>query len=257
MTQQETFTIEVAGAILRGTLDRPEPPGEEPAGSVMLCSGVPAQSAETEALFSETAETLVAAGLVVATFSAGSSTRPGARLAVESVDDASAVFRWLALRDEIDMERIGVLGYSLGAMTAAGLAGRTDRIARLCLLAPVAIEEVVSRLDSEKEQEVAGRLGAAEVPVGYFDGLETVEAADSLLKHEGPMLILHGAADRVIDPDASGAFYRAIEQAGRRPDRLLVALADHAFSGPARTGCLDQLAHFFGALSAAPAPVKG
>ena len=131
---------------MRGRRDLPdEQAGQSPLASVMLCSGLPAVGAETRELYAQLIDALVAAGLAVATLTEGSVTSPGAKLAVESVDDAAAVFHGLSVRDELDLNRIGILAHSVGGITASCLARRTDQIPRICLLAPITAPDPVSR----------------------------------------------------------------------------------------------------------------
>jgi pimeloyl-ACP methyl ester carboxylesterase len=169
-------------------------------------------------------------------------------LAVESVDDAAAIFHGLALRKELDLHRIGVLGQGLGGIVVSCLARRTDQIARLCLLAPVTTGEVLSRLGTESEEELAQRLGAPVIPPGFFDGLDSLTPAVDLVTHDRPTLIVHGAADRIVPPESSLAYRDAIASAGRQVEHVLVAMGDHVFSNvSARAACLKQLTSFFAA----------
>ncbi|MFB3138303.1 MAG: alpha/beta hydrolase family protein, partial [Phycisphaerales bacterium] len=163
---------------------------------------------------------------------------------VGSVDAASAVFRWMALRDELNLNRIGVLGYSLGGLIAACLSRRTDQIARLCLLAPMTVDQVTEKQAGETTHEPAGQL------LGDLASLTPIE---DLVVHDRPTLIMHGAADRIVGPEASLAYRRAVELARHKVEHLLVAQADHLFSGAAaRSACLDQLTRFFAPMSESP-----
>ena len=88
MPRREQFTVELDSTPVRGRLDLPDKKdGQGPLASVMLCSGLPAVGAETRELYAQLIDTLVAAGLAVATMTEGSITAPGAKLAVESVDE--------------------------------------------------------------------------------------------------------------------------------------------------------------------------
>lgn len=253
MARHEEFSVELEGPPVRARLALPEATGERRSwGVVLLVHGAPGIGAESEDLFVRMTDALVDAGLAVVTIATGSAGAPGARLAVEGVDDAAAVLHGLALRDELDLDRIGVVGQSLGAIVVARLARRTDQIARVALVSPVTIAEVSARLGSETAGEVAVRLGASGAPPGYFDGLSTLTPAVDLTIHDRPTLILHGAADRVVPPEASFEYRDALEAAGRRVDHVLVALGDHVFSSvQSREACLDRLSRFFAAMAPA------
>ena len=175
-------------------------------------------------------------------------TSPGARLAVESVDDAAAIFHGLSVRDELDLNRIGVLGHSVGGITASCLARRTDQIHRICLLAPITAHEVAARLngDGNGNDEAATQLGNSPVPPGYFAGLDALRPTEDLTATDRPTLILHGAADRIAQPELSLAYRDAVAAAGHQVEHVLVGRGDHVFASPAaRTACMEKVTRFF------------
>ncbi|MHC4209988.1 MAG: alpha/beta hydrolase family protein [Planctomycetota bacterium] len=249
MARQQDFSVELEGTPVRGRLDLPEPqPEPRPLPTVLLCHGLPSLTPETERLYGQITDALVEAGLAVASVARGTSGSPGTRLAVESIDDAAAVFHGLAVREDLDLEHISVVGHSVGALVAACLARRTDQIDRVCLLAPVTADHVVARLAGEGPDEVAAGLGGGSVPPGFFDGIETLKPAADLAAYDRPTLILHGAADRTVPPASSLPYRDAVLAAGHEVQHVLVALGDHVFSNDtARAACLDQMSRFFAA----------
>ncbi len=254
MPRREEFTVELEPTPVRGRLDLPDvQKGQGPLASVMLCSGLPAVGAETGELYTQLIDALVAAGLAVATITDGSMTSPGAKLAVESVDDAAAVFHGLSVRDELDLNRIGILAHSVGGITASCLAGRTDKIHRICLLAPVTAHEVASRLNGNNDDELATRLGADRVPPGYFDGIDTLRPTEDLAAIDRPTLIMHGAADRIAQPELSLAYRDAVASAGHQVEHVLVGRGDHLFANSAaRSACMDKVTRFFAESAGTP-----
>ncbi len=173
-------------------------------------------------------------------------TSPGARLAVESVDDAAAIFHGLSVRDELDLNRIGVLGHSVGGITASCLARRTDQIHRICLLSPITAHEVASRHNGDANGEAATQLGSNPVPPGYFDGIDALRPTDDLTATDRPTLIMHGAADRIAQPELSLAYSDAIAAAGHQVEHVLVGSGDHVFANnAARTACMEKVTRFF------------
>ncbi len=247
MPRREEFTVELEPTTVRGRLDLPdERDSQGPLASVMLCSGLPAVGAETRELYAQLIDTLVAAGLAVATMTEGSMTSPGAKLAVESVDDAAAVFHGLALRDELDLNRIGILAHSVGGITASCLARRTDQIHRICLLAPITAHELASRLNGDTLSELATRLGGDHVPPDYFDGVDALRPTEDLAATDRPTLIMHGAADRIAQPELSLAYRDAVASAGHQVEHVLVGRGDHLFANSAaRSACMAKVTQFF------------
>ena len=263
MGQHQPFAVEIAGSAISASLHWPsEQDRIAPVGAVLLVHGAPKPSDKTSALFQRITDALTEAGVVVATYAARSfnaddrSARQ--RLAVEMIDDASAVFRWLALRDELDLDRLGVLGFSLGTIVASGLAQRTDRIARLCLLAPVTAEAVLVGAERSSAQEIMKSLGAEEPMDGFLDELETLDPVAGAVMRDRPTLIVHGAADRAALPELSFAFSGAIELASHDVQHTLVARADHFFTDKSLGEAgITQITRFFAVMNTSSDRSKG
>ena len=247
MPRREEFTVELDSTPVRGRLDLPDEQNcQGPLASVMLCTGLPAVGARTGELYDQLIDALVAAGLAVATITDGSISSPDAKLAVESVDDAAAVFHGLSVRDELDLNRISILAHSVGGITASCLARRTDQIHRICLLAPITAHEVASRLNGDTDEELATRLGGDRVPPGYFDGVNALRPTEDLAATDRPTLIMHGAADRIAQPELSLAYRDAVASAGHQIEHVLVGRGDHLFANSAaRSACIDKVTRFF------------
>lgn len=247
MASQQQFTIELDATPVRGRLNLPDQPQDGGLlSSVILCPGLPAVGDETGDLYGRLTDALVEAGLAVATLTEGSMTADGARLAVNAVDDAAAIFHDLSVRDGLDLNRIGILGHSIGGITASCLAKRTDQVHKVCLLAPITAHEVTSRLNGETDDELATRLGGKRVPPGFFDGLDTLRPTEALALYDRPTLIMHGAADHIAQPELSLAYRDAITAAGHQVEHMLIAMGNHFFSNPAaRSACLELVTRFF------------
>lgn len=232
MPRREEFSVELDGAPVRGHVDLPgTAPSSRPHPAVLVCPGPPQLQSESAELHDGITAAFLEAGVAVASLTPA----PG-RGIVAAVDDASAFLHGLALRDELDIHRLGLLGHSLGAVVAACLSKRTDQIARLALLAPPAPDDL------------AARFSGTPVPPGWFEGAEGLTPLDDIAAHDRPTLIMHGAADLVVSPERSLAYRDAILAAGHRVEHALVALGDHFFSNTmARRALLDHLSRFFAA----------
>ncbi|MCH8822719.1 MAG: prolyl oligopeptidase family serine peptidase [Planctomycetes bacterium] len=250
MRKVKQFTLDVGDRKVRGTFSRPETNGDDDrCAAILMCDGLATPSPFTDELFEHLADALHRAGIATLTFgpcgqeSNGQATE---RLAVESIDAASAVFRWLALQEKIDLRRIGVLGFSLGSIVAACLTKRTDQIARLCLLAPTTPDDVLAHISSNGDGESAPLLGVEQANEHYFADLKNLTPPQDAALHDRPTLILHGAADRAVPAEISYEYSRAIELADHHVQHTLIALADHFFTQqPGRGVCLNHITRFF------------
>jgi pimeloyl-ACP methyl ester carboxylesterase len=161
------------GIELAGTLTLPEGPGPHPA--IVLMSGSGAQDRD-ESLrpisalkpFAVIADALTRAGVAVLRYDdrgVGGSTGDYAAATVEELAaDGAAALDYLRTREEIDTERIGVLGHSEGGLYTAMLAARDPAIAFVVAMAtPVAdgvsliVEQraAILRAAGGSEEEVA------------------------------------------------------------------------------------------------------
>jgi len=244
MAEQQEFEISVGEGWVRGTLRRPETAGEGgPAPIVLICADPPGSVGGPSTLMDEMTAALIAGGLAVAHFRGreGGESKP---TATDLVDDASAVFRHLLLDDDLDGGRVGLLGWRMGAIIAACLAGRTDQINRICLWSPITSGDLLSRI--AKAGAAAPLLNADAAGEPFIDSLAKLTPAEDLAAHDRPTLLLHGAADRIIPPSCARPFLEAAERAGRRFGQELIALADHELADPdIRAACLARVRRFF------------
>lgn len=250
MHQAKQFTLDVNSQKVRGTLSLPDSNGSgNRCAAILLCDGLVVPDPFTDQLFEYLTDALHKAGIATLTFGPCnqiSSDKPTERLAVEAIDAASAVFRWLALHEKIDIKRIGVLGFSLGGIVAACLAKRTDQIAKLCLLAPTTPDDVIAHLSSNSEGDSAPLLGVEQASEHYFTDLKNLNPMQDAALHDRPTLILHGAADCAVPAEISYAYSLAIELAEHDVQHNLIALADHFFTQqPGRKLCLSHVTNFF------------
>jgi len=252
MPIHQEFSVELDGSPIVGRLSSPEAaPAKRPPPVVMLCSPVPTLNDYAEALRRDVTDALLGAGFAVAVLLEGSAGRRGSRLAVESLDDAAAVLHGLVIREDLDVDRLGVLGHSIGGIVAACLSSRSDRIAGVCLLSPPGTDQVIARANGS---ELTAHIGSTDVPPGFFDGVDTLSPPADLARYDRPTLVLHGAADRIVEPDRSLAYRDAVREAGHQIDYALVARGDHFYTNAAaRSACMDMITRFFGGLAARPA----
>ena len=157
---------------LAGTLSTP--PGEGPHPAVILISGSGPQDRDgaTPAIpgyhpFKLLADHLSRQGIAVLRFDdrgVGDST--GEYLEAEEtafVKDAEAAFAYLADREGIDARRIGLLGHSEGALIAAMLARREQRVAFVVSLGGPAVKGYDLLLQQARRAAEAEGLDEAEV----------------------------------------------------------------------------------------------
>ncbi|HEX6940993.1 MAG TPA: alpha/beta hydrolase [Longimicrobiales bacterium] len=136
-----SFANEEAGITLAGTLTRPK--GDGPFPAVVLISGSGPQDRD-ETIFAHKpflvlADYLTRRGIAVLRYDdrgiGGSTGDFAAATTADFASDARAAVRFLRARDDIDAERIGLLGHSEGGVVAPIAANGSDDVAFVVLLA--------------------------------------------------------------------------------------------------------------------------
>jgi uncharacterized protein len=159
---------------------------------VVLCHGF---CGVQDLLLPSFAEAFARAGYAAITFDyrgfGASGGEPGRLVPANQIEDILAVVDWARSREELDGERIGLWGTSLGGGHVMGVAARDK-----------AIRCVVSQLAfAEGEQVVAGAMSAEE-KAAFADTLDRMQA-----KKESTGKEMMVSLPRVLSDEQSKAFY--------------------------------------------------
>jgi len=265
---QKSLYFEHQGALLAGTLHVPDSlKGRLP--GVVLFHGFTGHKIEAHRLFVEASRSLEEAGMVSLRFDfRGSGESQGDFKDVTPSDEISDGLRALeALAEEpqVDADRIGVLGLSLGGYVSACVAGQSGRVKSVALWSAVArLPEVFLRSPWQLPAGAAGlavrlqrglaRLAQVFLPggqkslskkllpeggidvggqilgPGFLADLETHDPLKLIRQSPAPLLVIHGTNDRSVPPAESGLYLDAGLSRNVRTERVLVAGADHTFA---------------------------
>ena len=156
-------------------------------------------------------------------------------------DDLRAVFEWVSRTRGIDATRVGILGSSFGAYTAARGARFMDGLRCLVFLAPVANPHALTRQDMTEAgwtflrkngwiEHNGQRLGAQ-----FFDTYPGDDVPVLLAQSAAPLLIFHGQGDKSV-PIVHGRDYEsAMQKAGRVVELRTLDTHDHGMRNIAAT----------------------
>jgi dipeptidyl aminopeptidase/acylaminoacyl peptidase len=123
-------------------------------------------------------------------------------LGVREVRDIRASMRYLQSRPEVDQERIGIWGASLGGATALLAAGEIEEIRAVVVDSSFSSIEWVAEHQFEKIERLPGWLAPLVVALGSWQA--DVDARDvAPIRSVGaisprPLLIIHGLADELF-----------------------------------------------------------
>jgi len=232
---------------LRGRLYLPSGV-EGRAPSVCVCHGIPvAPRRPDDRGYAELAEMFCSEGFVAFTFSFRGTGLSGGDFDLSAWPaDLEAALDYLYNHEAVDRGRLGVAGFSGGALAALYVATRDPRVKALALCATPADTSRISLKDAEavvaRAREAGSLRGvdrpdaAAKLKKG-FDLLNPMNLIGSL---GCPLLILHGGSDELVDPRQAEELYRR----AREPKRLeIVEGATHQLR--LHRGAMERLVAWF------------
>lgn len=234
MTSATVLDIPHDGVSTPATLTLPEAADASPA--VLLLHGTASSRDEVGGLFARLADALAERGIAslrIDFAGCGDSDRPQPDLTVGSeLADARSAFAWLAARQEVDADRIAVLGFSQGGTIAGLLVGAEPEVAALVSWSSGIVPW--NELDSPFPAAFAGGVAVAGIDLGFrtfafsrtwWDEVRTADVAAAVASFAGPVLAIAGSADTAVPPDASAALIEAVAST----DTMLVEVrgADH------------------------------
>ncbi len=224
----------VEGQSVYGMLHLPEGKGKVPA--VALCHGFTGNRIEAHRLFVKMARLLAANGIAALRFDfrgSGESEGDFEQVTVSSeITDALAALDFLRKQPEIDPERIGLLGLSLGGCVATCAAARDQRVRALVLWAAVAdLSGFEQRLDPTARDllEKQGWLdfGGWKVSKAFYEDTTRVAPLREALRYDGAVLIVHGGNDPVVPVDHAHRYHAAFQCTKRLH---IIPVADYTFA---------------------------
>lgn len=238
------ISFENEGLTLFGMLHLPVREPRYPC--VIILHGYTGNRIGDHQLFVKTARDLCRHGYACLRFDfrgSGESQGEFADMTVEGeISDAMAAIRFLAAYDEIDEERVGLLGASLGGSVAACVSAH-NTVNSVALWAPTAfIEYFVERggeivkdpyallpINFQDAIKKRGKVDLGGFMRGkpYFESLKQIDPIREIAKYGGPVLLIHGAEDEVVSPVNSEMLYDSVR--GQRRF-IMIDDADHTFS---------------------------
>lgn len=226
----ECIQFENDGLNLVGMLHLPDGAGPFPA--VTFCHGFTGQRYEPGWLYVLTARRMVEAGIACFRFDcrfSGESDGDFRDMTISTeISDTMRALDVVKSRPEIDAERLGLLGFSLGGAVASQTAALRRDIRSLMLWSPVShpatfFADTAARMGDGDTLD----LGPAVLGRGFVEDAAHHAPVEATHRWGGPIRIVHGTADASV-PLSSGEAY--VPGDGRR-EIIAVDGADHAWYG--------------------------
>lgn len=150
------------------------------------------------------------------------------------LEDANSILSYFRSRDEIDENRVFILGLSMGGTVAGYTAGiHSDNVRGLILWAPAG--EMKNRL-KEREDVIAKEafkgnpldMGGLVVGMQFIEDVKNLNILNVTSKYSGDVIIIHGTEDKSV-PTKVSKHYRDIF--GNRAVLEFIEGANHTFQG--------------------------
>jgi len=229
---ERPVTLTSRGEQMVGMLHLPDQKGPFPA--VAIYHGFTGTKVEPHRIFVKMARALVAQGIAAVRFDfrgSGDSEGDFADMTVSGeIADAIRVLDFLEAQSQVDPQRLGVLGLSMGGAVAASVAGKDERVKSLALWAAVARFEL---FESEPELLAQARkmghvdLAGNVLNYGFYEDARTQDPVKWVSQFEGSALVVHGDEDPTVPVSHADLLYDAVT--GKK-EKFIVPGADHTFN---------------------------
>jgi len=240
---EKPVTFENNGQQLIGILHVPDVlHSREKSPAIAMFHGFTGNKTEAHRLFVQAARNLCNAGFIVLRFDfrgSGDSEGDFEDMTVPGeVSDAERSIDFLIDQPQVDEERIGVIGLSLGGRVASILASKDRRIKSVVLLSP-ALGALKERFTSPIRDEALRRLRSGEavkvsngwyLKKSFFDTLDKPVPLKVMSKIKAPILIVHGDNDQVVSIETSKKGYEIVKNLNGKNELYAVKGGDHTFS---------------------------
>ncbi|HCO70455.1 MAG TPA: alpha/beta hydrolase [Mesotoga infera] len=132
----------------------------------------------------------------------------------KQVSDAISSISFLQSLENIDGNRIGVVGLSQGGLVAACLAARDSRVKSVALWSAVAIpvhtysallgkDSVDRAIEADSLEEITAEIswgGKTVLRKEFFDELFLIDPVAEIVSYDGPLLVVSGSKDNLVFP---------------------------------------------------------
>lgn len=234
---QKAVEIESRGLTLRGMVHIPDGnTGKLPV--VIIFHGFTGHKMESHFSFVKLSRLLEKSGIASVRFDFGGSGESDGDFVDMTISkellDAKTILDYVKTLDYVDINRIGVVGLSMGGAVASMLAGdRKEDICALCLWAPAGnmLELILNGPYKDKIAEIEQNgyidLGGLLLGLDFINDLKSIDIYEKASSYDKNVLILHGDSDKTVPVSASEKFLEIYEKRGCLH---IVQGGDHTFN---------------------------
>jgi len=225
---------------LSGVLHIPEK-GKKPYPVVVMFHGFTGNKAESHFLFTKTARHLSSKGIGVFRLDLmGSGDSEGNfedMTLLTEIQDGKKAIEFIMSDGLFDRNRIGILGLSMGAVTASYVAAEY-RTKTLVLWSPLAYPQLIEKkILTRKLKKTLQEKGKVYPPglgnylgQGFFQALHTVNPLEMATLYTGNVLIIHTKDDATLPIEHSFSYFEAFHNRAIQPRLIILEEGGHTFT---------------------------
>ncbi|MFW6127912.1 MAG: alpha/beta hydrolase [Halobacteriota archaeon] len=142
------------------------------------------------------------------------------------IEDYKAALQYIRSEENIDTERIGVIGSSLGGMVA--IAGKQKVKAVVTMGSPYKVPRYGKPLIPRKEGDHYVLPSGSRFKKDFYEDIQRYNLLRDV-KESPPLMIIHGSSDEVVPVEHGKILY---DNAVEPKELKIIEGADHTFSSP-------------------------
>ncbi len=213
---------------------------DAPCPAVAFFHGFTGTKVEPHRIFVKTARELAAIGFYVLRFDfrgSGDSEGDFSEMTIGGeVSDAVKSIDVLTAMPGVDVDRIGILGLSMGGCVAAFVSGQDSRVKSTVMWAPLSDDppdrknEILERAKNTPTPEEIALANPNIVGKAFYEELSEISPSATIQTFTGALLVIHGSGDDVV-PVSHGKRYYELMCGRDAPTELeIIDKGDHTFN---------------------------
>ena len=216
---------------------------DAPCPAVVFFHGFTGTKVEPHRIFVKTARELAAIGFYVLRFDFRGSGDSGGDFSDMTIggeiSDAIKSIDVLTAMPGVDIDRIGILGLSMGGCVAACVSGQDTRVKSTVMWAPLSDDpparkqEILERSKNTPTPEEIALANPNIVGKAFYEELPDISPSVAIQEFTGTLLVIHGSGDDVVPVSHGKRYYELMRERDALTALEIIDKADHTFNAVA------------------------
>ena len=155
------------------------------------------------------------------------------------ISDAIKSIDVLTAMPGVDIDRIGILGLSMGGCVAACVSGQDTRVKSTVMWAPLSDDpparkqEILERSKNTPTPEEIALSNPNIVGKAFYEELPDISPSVAIQEFTGALLVIHGSGDDVVPVSHGKRYYELMRERDALTALEIIDKADHTFNAVA------------------------